>query len=238
MTGFIAEVAPNFAETYDENATGGGGKFPPLPGGKYVATIVPLKKDGSQLVEVADFGGNGGNAKKKVVRIALKIVDESPTGKGRYIHARVPLFSQFASGKENRAFGDFWVKAIGWPKERIEAGQMPGPQDIMGKRVGITLSDPKPAESDYDKKNNPLGVNEVDWYDKAGDPQAAPRRTPGVPVAPWLDADDNLIEEWAPAAAAPAAAPAAIPSWATPATGTVAPTPSAATLSWGNVPSY
>ena len=228
MTGFIADVDANVAAAYEEAQSGGNGTFPPLPGGKYVATIVPLKKDGPNA-EVVDFGGNGANAKKKVVRLAFRIVDESPTGKGRHLFARIPLFSRYAPSQKHpqgapaRAYFDFWIKAIGWPEAEVLAGRLPGPLEIMGKRVTLTLSDPKPAESAYDLEHNPLGTNEISFYDKAGDPQSAPRRTPGVPIAPWLDADDNLIEQWAPAAQATTQA---APSWGTPpAVGNVTPGP-------------
>jgi len=205
MTGFIAEIDNNAAAAAEEAAAGGGNGFPPLPAGKYQATV--LKVDG-----VADFGGQGGNAKKKVVKIQLQIVADSPNGAKRMYFARIPLFTRFApkdgakEGKTARAFWDFWGKAIGTPDNELILGRLPGVPETQGKRITITLGAPIAPD-----KYNPLGSNEVGFFDKAGDLSATPL---GKAAVAWLDADGNLIGG-APAAAprAQAAAPAGPPAW-------------------------
>ena len=209
--GFTAEIDNNAAKAAEEAAAGGNGTFPPLPGGKYQVIIAKVKG-------VDNFAKSGPNANKKVVNVGFQIVPESPTGKSRYIWGRVPLFSRFApnekypDGAPARGFWDFWEKAIGVPRERILAGDLP--DNIGGTRLTVTLSAPIPPD-----QFNPLGSNEVDFYDKTGDVNVTPKRVAGVSVAPWLDANDNLLPEFtqqtvAGAQAATAAAPAGDP-WAT-----------------------
>lgn len=213
MSGFQTELDPQAAKAAEEAAAGGNGSFPPLPSGKYQVTIAKVEK-------LEDYANSGPNAKKKVVRLRFRIVDHSPTGKGRVIFGRVPLFSRFApnekhpEGASAKGFWDFWEKSMGVDRAYILTGQ-PLPSDIQGKALTITVSAPKPPDS-----HNPLGSNEVDYYDAAGDVNATPVRQPGVPVAPWLDANDNLLPGFsggAPAApgapAAAPAAPAAPPAW-------------------------
>lgn len=211
MSFFTADVDPNVQDAYKEATSGGNGKFPPLPKGEYRGTIVPLKKDGNR-VEVTDFGGKGANAKKKVLRVAVKIDADSPTGAGRIYFARVPLFSRFAptdkhpQGAPARNYFGFFG-ALGVSEEALLSGNIGiGPDQILGKPINFTLGDPQ-APDEY----NPLGYNEIGFFNKPG-PANTPVREPGVPVAPWLDADDNLLETgFAPAAAQGGPAPAVDP---------------------------
>lgn len=205
--GFTAEVDDKVEEAYEESQSGSG-KFPPLPKGRYQAIVVPLKKDGTQITELTDFGGTGANAKKKVLRVAFKIVGESPTGANRTVFARIPMFSRYAPSVKNpggataRAYWDFWTKSAGRSLDEAKTGKFGvGPRDLMGLRVSITLSEP--TEPD---KWNELGSNEISFYDAAdADTSKTPLRVPGKPVAPWLDANDNLLPDWTPSK--PAAAP-------------------------------
>lgn len=230
MSGFATELDPQAAKAAEEAASGGDGSFPPLLGGKYQVTIAKVKG-------VADFGGQGANSKKKIVNIGFRIVDQSPTGKGRYVWGRVPLFSRFApnakhpEGAACRDFWDFWEKAIGVPRDYILSGQ-PLPSDIGGKALTITLSAPTPPDA-----FNPLGSNEIAFYDAAGDVNATPLRQPGVAVAPWLDGNDNLLAGFSGGAPATqgapqqAAAPAAPPAW-----GAAPAAPAAPAAAWAPAP--
>jgi hypothetical protein len=202
--GFVAEIDQETAQAGALPAAGSG-DFPPLTQGKYQARVTKVEG-------VADFGGTGDNSKKKVVKIRVDILEDSPNGAKRVYFPRIPLFTKFASGKDATAFGGFWRDAIGWPQEKLLAGDMPGPEDILGKQITITLSAPK-APDDY----NPLGYNEVSFFSAAGDINA----TPTAPVkAAWLTAEGKLNPDWAPpVAGAPAAqqAPATPPAWGAPA---------------------
>ena len=220
MTGFIAEIDPRAEEAAQEAASGGNGTFPPLPAGKYQATVVDIEG-------VKDFGGTGANSQKKVLKVQLRIVDNSPTGARRTYFDRVPLFTRYAPNEKNpagapaRGFWDFFEKAVGWPRERLIANDLPGVADIQGKQITVTLSAPLPPDS-----YNPLGFNEVSFYDAAGDVSSTPTNPVSVP---WLDATGNLAGGVAPAApAAPqqSAAPAAPPVWGVP-QAPVAPAPPA-----------
>lgn len=210
MTGFVAEIDPRAAEAAEEAAKGGSGGFPPLPAGAYQAYV-------AKVVGTEKFGGSGGNANKQVVRIQVQIVDESPTGRKRSFFVRVPLFTRFAPTEKNpqgapaRGFWDFWEKAMGWSRDLLITGQLPGPSDIGGKPLTIKLGAPKEPDA-----FNPLGYNEVDFFDAPGDINA----TPQTPVrVPWLDDHGNLVAGYVPKAAgaraaAPApAAPSAPPAW-------------------------
>jgi hypothetical protein len=220
MSFFTADVDANASEALKEAQSGGDGKFPPLPKGEYQATIVPLKKDGDRM-EVVDFGGTGANAKKKVLRVAVKISDDSPTGKGRIFFVRVPMFSRYAPNEKHpqgapaRGYFDFFGKGLGVSDEALTSGNLGiGPDQILGKPINIVLSEPQ-LPDDY----NPLGFNEVSFFNKPG-PANTPVRQPGVPVAPWLDADDNLIAGVAPGQTVPggaaAAAAAPVDPWSAP----------------------
>jgi len=217
--GFVAEIDNKAEEA--AKASEGDGNYAPLPAGKYQVTIAKVKG-------VADFGGNGGNKNKKVVNLGFQIVPESPTGKGRFLWDRVPLFSRYApsdkhpDGAPAKAYFDFWEKFIGLDREVVLSGNLP--DNIGGRRGTITISAPIPPD-----QYNPLGSNEVSFYDKEGDVAATPVRAPGVPLAPWLDEHDNLrpefgqaataatvastppVDPYAAAAGAQAAAPAAAP---------------------------
>lgn len=199
---FQADVDPGAQDALNEARSGGNGKFPPLPKGEYRGTIVPLTKDGKRT-EVTDFGGTGPNGKKKVLRIAVKIAPDSPTGAGRTFFARVPLFSRFAPkdgapvGKPARMYFDFFG-ALGVSDEALTSGNIGiGPDQILGKPINIVLGDPQVPDN-----FNELGFSEISFFNKPG-PANTPQRQPGVPVAPWLDANDNLIGGAAPAQGGP-----------------------------------
>lgn len=187
--GFTAEIDQNAAKAAEESE--GNGTFPPLPAGKYQVTIAKVKG-------VSDFGGQGGNKNKKVVNLGFQIVPESPTGKGRWVWDRVPLFSRYApsdkypDGAPAKAYFDFWEKFIGLDREVVLSGNLP--DNIGGKRGTITLSAPIPPD-----QYNPLGSNEVSFYDKAGDVSTTPT---GPVSAPWLDENGNLRPEFGQAATA------------------------------------
>lgn len=189
---FQVEIVQDAQSALEEAQSGGNGKFPPLLKGEYQANVVPLKKDGDR-VEVADFGGTGPNGKKKVLRVAVRIVDGSPLGAKKQFFIRVPLFMRYAptekhpKGAPARMYFDFW-SAMGVPEADILAGHIPDPNVWMGKPLGIVLSDA--IEPD---KYNALGSNEVSFVNKAGNAAASPRRAPGQPLAPWLDGNDNII---------------------------------------------
>ena len=205
MTGFQAVIEGNFDALYDASKSSGGGSFPPLPRGAYQAVVRPLKNDGSQLTEVVDFSKKPEYAGKKAVRVAFAIVDESPTGAKRYFTTRIPLFTAFASGKPAFLFFNFF-EAVGVSKEDLARGVLPGPQDIMGKRVTIFLGEPKEPD-----QWNELGSNEISSIGSPyPDVSRTPIRRPGVPVAAWLDADDNLLPGYG---AAQLQAPAGQPAW-------------------------
>lgn len=237
MSGFQAEIDPHAQKAADEAASGGDGRFPPLPGGRYQATIV-------KIVKIEKFGGDGGNADKKVLRIQVRILEGSPVGAKRTYFVRVPLFSRYAPTQKNpegavaRMFWDFWERAIGVPRDQILAGNLP--DNFQGKQVTITLGAPKPPD-----QYNELGFNEVDFFNAAENDFSS---TPTVPVnVPWLDEKGNRIAfagaPAAPGVQAPPAAPAAPPSWAPSAPASGAPAapsapPAAATPAQGAPPAW
>ncbi len=225
MTGFVAEIDNDAAEAAQEAASGGNGTFPPLPAGKYQAFI-------EKVEGVKPFGGNGGNAKKSVLSLRVKIVAESPTGAGRVYFLRVPLFTRYAPNEKNpkgapaRMFWDFFEKAIGWSRDLLITNQLPGPEDVGGKHLTITLGVPQ-APDQY----NPHGFNEIAFVDAAGDVNATPTNKVMVP---WLDDNGNLTGEWANKAANPGvtqqtapAGPPAPPTFGAPAVGGATPPPPA-----------
>lgn len=235
MSGFIAEVDPNVQAAREEAAAGGNGTYPPIPAGRYQVQIVPLNPAKNLPMELVDFGGSGPNSQKKMVRVAVKVVDHSPTGKGRWFAGRVPLFSRFAPkdgapvGKPARAYFDFWEKVVGLPAEVVMSGNLGvGPEHILGKYATVTLSVKQPRDA-KDAEHNPLGTNEIEFWDAPlalGDTTGTPALAPGVPVAPWLDGKGNLIPGFvfdylkAPGAPAQGGAPAAQPPaqlWGAPA---------------------
>lgn len=212
--GFSANVGPDAAAAYKEAAESSG-KFPPLPGGKYQATIVPLDEKNGKQFDIVDFSTrNPEYAGKKALRVRVRIVDGSPTGAKRTFFDRIPLFTRFAPSPKNpqgaparNYFGFF--EAVGATEEQIVSGNFPFElQHLLGKQITITLSDPVLPD-----QYNELGSNEVSFYGKPGSVELTPVRVPGQPVAPWLDADDELLpgfggSEAQGGPAAPVAAPA------------------------------
>lgn len=216
--GFVAEID---AESKRAGALpeSGSGEFPPLVKGRYQMRVRKVKG-------VEAFGGTGDNSQKKVVALEVQILAESPNvdSRNRVYFPRIPLFTKFAPkngqpAKDATAFGGFWRDAMGWPQEKLLAGDMPGENDILGKVFTGTLSDPK-APDDY----NPLGSNEVSFFGAAGDINATPTAKVNVP---WLTAEGKLNPDWTSpsAAAAVGQAPAAPPAWGAPAPGAVATAP-------------
>lgn len=239
MTGFQVEVDAQAAEAMAEAREGSGKGFPPLPKGAYQATVVPLKKDGDRM-KVEEWGGTGPNSKKKVLRIMTRIVDGSPTGAKRHHSIRVPLFTRFAPkngdpvGKPARLYFDFFG-ALGVSDEDLAAGRLPGPDQILGKAIEIVLGEPQVPDN-----FNPLGYNEVSFVNKAGSIDSTPRRQPGVPVAEWLDANDNLIAGAVPGPAqaeTSTAAPSVNP-WATQTAAEEAPQQGIQPGAWAQAASY
>lgn len=191
---FNAEVDQNAQAALDEARAGGNGKFPPLLKGEYPAHIVPLKTDGSNRIEVAKFGGDGPNSQKNVLRIAVKLDAGIPLGAGRVFFGRVPLFSRYAPTTKNpagapaRAYFDFWGKVMGLPDEQLLSGQLNvTPEQILARALNVVLSEPTPPDN-----YNPLGSNEISFFNPSG-PVNPPARAAGQILAPWLDADDNLL---------------------------------------------
>lgn len=235
---FAVEIDPQAAEALEESRSSGGGSFPPLPKGPYQATVVPLKKDGDRM-KVEEWGGSGPNKAKKVLRVAVKIVPESPTGANRTFFLRVPLFTRFAPkdgaavGKPARMYFSFFG-AVGVSDADLAAGKLPGPDQILGKRVEVVLGEPQVPD-----EWNPLGKSEVNFVNRPGSIDSTPRRQPGVPVAPWLDENDNLIEGAVPGQAPQAAAtqPSVNP-WATPAAAEEPPQQGIQPGAWAQAASY
>lgn len=216
MSGFAVQTSAN-AQALMEDALSGRG-FAPLPKGQYQVTIVPVKKDPLTKVEIVPFSKKPEYAGKQAVRIAVRIVDESPTGAKQHFFDRIPLFHSFAPSQKYPqgapAFSHFqFFSALGVSKEDLAAGILPGPDEIMGKRISIFLGEPKEPD-----QYNELGSNEITGYGAPGDLERTPTLTPGVPVAKWLDANGNLIPGYS-SGAATAAAPATpgVPAWGGPA---------------------
>lgn len=207
-TGFAIEVDQNAAAAAQEAAEQqkGGDGFPPLPGGKYQAYV-------EKFLKVEDFAKSGPNAGKKVARFQIKIRDDSPNGAKRVYFLRVPLFTRYAPSEKNpqgapaTMFWDFFEKVAGASREQLLAGQTPGPNEIGGKPLTITLSAPIKPDS-----YNPKGSNEITYVDAPGDIAATPTNKVFVP---WLDDNGNVKPGWGPDAqqAAPAAQQATPPAY-------------------------
>ncbi len=218
MTGFSATVDQQIASTYDEAASAGNGKFPPLPKGNYQAKIVPLSPKNNELFKVEPFNTkNPAYNGKNVLRLRVQIDAESPTGKNRSFNVRIPLFSRYAPSEKSpqgavaKMYFDFWEKVAGASKEQVISGNLPGWEVLANRAMTISISDPKVPD-----QWNELGSNEIAFVSApTGNYAATPVRVPGVPVAPWLDANDNLIA--APQVAA-LQAPAGAPAWGVSAT--------------------
>jgi len=223
--GFTAEIDAETASGKPLEAGSGTGDYPPLIQGKYQMKVI-------EVIEQQKFGGNGDNANKPVLKVRLQIVDESPNGRRRTFYHRLPLFTKFApsaknpQGAANLAFTGFWRDAMGWDEAKLRAGDLPGESDILGKQFTGVLGAPKPPN-----QWNPLGFNEVEFFEKAGDVNATPTAKPNVP---WLDVNGNLVEGYvspvagqpaqaqsytpppAPGAPAPAYVPPAAPAYVPP----------------------
>jgi len=204
--GFTAEIDAETASGKPLESGSGTGDYPPLIKGKYQMTVI-------EVLEQQKWGGQGDNANKPVLKVKLQIVDDSPNGRRRTFYHRLPLFTKFASGKANLQFTGFWRDAIGWDEAKLRAGDLPGESDILGKQFTGVLGAPQPPN-----QWNPLGFNEVEFFEKAGDVNATPTAKPTVP---WLDVNGNLVAGYvSPVAGQPAPAQSYTPP---PAPGAVAP---------------
>ena len=198
--GFIAEIDAETAAGKPLESGSGGGDFPPLTKGKYQMTV-------RKVVKRDVFGGTGPNGQKPVLKLEVQIVEDSPTGKNRVYFPRVPLFTKFApnekhpTGAANLAFTGFWRDAMEWPEEKLRAGELPDENYILGRQFTGVLGAPKPPD-----QWNPLGSNEIDFYEKAGDVNATPTAPPRVP---WLTAEGKLVEGYVAPVAGQAPAPQA-----------------------------
>lgn len=191
--GFIAEIDAETAAGKPLES-GAGGDFPPLSKGKYQFTV-------RKVVKRDVFGGTGDNKDKPVLKLEVQIVEDSPTGKNRVYFPRVPLFTKFASGKSNLAFTGFWRDAMGWDENLLRKGELPDENYILGRRFTGVLSAPKAPD-----QWNPLGSNELDFFEAEGDVNA----TPTAPVkVPWLDANGKLVQGYVAPVAGQQAAPQA-----------------------------
>ena len=187
---FQVEIDQNAAAAAEEAANRtGGGVYPPLPRGRYQAVIKENKG-------VEGFGGSGANSGKKVVRLRVDILEQSPTGATRVFFFRVPLFSRFAPTEKNPdgasawLFWSFFEKVMGVPREDILAGK-PLPSNVEGRRLTIIL-----GKAQKPDEYNPLGFNDIDDVDAPdADFAKTPLRVAGVSVAPWLTPADELIPD-------------------------------------------
>ncbi len=209
--GFQASVDNDVREALDESKSSG--PIAPLPKGRYQVEVVPLDKNKNLLVEAVEFSKKPEYAGKMALCVALKVIAESPTGANRYFFERVPMFSRYLPSQKNpkgapaRAYFGFFG-AVGVSEADIIAGNLPGAEFYIGKRLTVTLGDPiKPDQY------NPLGSNEVAFYDPAGDPSTTPRIIPGQRIAPWLTDDNRDID---PAYAEQQAATAQAADWRNP----------------------
>lgn len=192
---FEAQIDQHAAQAAEAAAarTTSSGDFPPVPGGAY--QVVITSNEG-----VDDFAKDSSNRNygKKVVRLRVDILPDSPTAAKRVYFGRVPLFTRFAPNpeakeQESRTLGasawqfwSFFEKVMGVSRDDIIAGR-PLPSNVEGKRATIILSKPKAPDA-----NNPLGFNEIeDWDAPHADFEKTPKRVPGLAVAPWLTPDDE-----------------------------------------------
>lgn len=219
---FAVQVDANAAAAAEESSNRGSDGFLPLPQGKYQAFV-------EKFLEVQPFtkDQSSPNFGKQVARFQLKIVAESPTGKNRTYFLRVPLFTRYAPSQKSpegapaQMYFDFFGDVAGATREQLIQGQVPSPNEIGGKKLTITLSQPIKPDA-----YNPKGFNEVSFVGAPGDIAATP--TTKVMV-PWLDDHGNVVDGWGPTAAGQApATPAGPPTPpSTPAYGG-APAPAAA----------
>lgn len=177
----------------------GNGEFPPLPAGWYPMVVVENKG----VEELTDDTTNR-NFGKKVVRLQVRIVAESPTGANRSFFHRLPLFSRWApnphssneiSRRDGWPVDEFWhffEKVMGMSLDEIKTGKMRS--DVEGKFLMVKLGKPKAPD-----EHNPLGSNEIeDFAAPSSDFSKVPRINPNVPVAAWLTAEGTLNPAWTP----------------------------------------
>lgn len=197
---FTAEIDAQADEAYaHSNEERGNGEFPPLPLGWYPALIVENKG-----VEELTSDTTNRNHGKNVVRVQVRILDESPTGAKRSFFVRVPLFSRWApnptatneiskrDGWPVDMFWHFFEKVMGMSLDEIKTGKLRS--DVEGKYLLIKLGKPKVPD-----EHNPLGSNEIeDVAAFNNDYTKVPRINPNVPIAPWLTAEGTLNPAWTP----------------------------------------
>lgn len=197
-------------EKADKEAASNSGK--PLPAGKYIATIVTTKKDGSSI-ELVDYANSGANAGKKALNVRFRIEgtpDGAPTGKGRNVFARVGLFKKFAAtgrgtypdGAPNFLFYNFF-ESLGF---EVKGGDftMPDPKSFLGKQVELVLEVREPDQY------NEEGSNEVHFINPATPLAQASVSTPQSSADIWNTSPTEPVpaetpasaDIWAPAASA------------------------------------
>jgi len=199
MTQFIVEVDAQAEQLQEEARKGGGdGKFPPVPAGKYQAFV-------EKIEGVENFGGTGANSQKKVLKLRVKIVAESPVAAGRVYFVKIPLFMRWAPNDKNpqgavaSTYFDFFEKVMQIPSEQVAKGQVGDLEAVGGKPLTVILSKPKAPD-----QWNPLGSNEVSFVNAPGDIKETPQTKLMVP---WLDDNGNLNPQFAQGAPGQGAAP-------------------------------
>lgn len=178
-----------------------------IPKGNYDVTI--------REAEVKVYGKDSSVAGKRYINLQLRVVDDSPTAKGRIAFQKVPLFSnwnpttKYPDGFPTN-YADFFL-ALGVPEDVVEAGKgLPGLSDIKGKRLSVYVT-VKPAD-DF----NDSDYNEVSRFStpKTGTPSAVAELAGGdVWNTPFQPSSETAAEQgdvWStPAAPDPALAAAA-----------------------------
>lgn len=191
-----AQADLGYAHSQEER---GNGEFPPLPAGWYPMVVVENKG-----IEPLTDDTTNRNYGKKVVRLQLRVVADSPTGANRSFFHRLPIFSRWApnpnssneiSRRDGWPVDEFWhffEHVMGMTVDAIKLGKLRS--DVEGKFLMVKLGKPKAPD-----EHNPLGSNEIeDFAAPSNDFTKVPRINPNVPVAAWLTAEGTLNPAWTP----------------------------------------
>ena len=191
-----AQVAPNYQQAIKEQSQANAA----LPAGPYEVTVAKA--------EVVPFRRNGGNCGgKHALSVQLRVADGGERA-GRFIFGRIPLFShwnpsaKYPDGYPIREYGQFF-KAVGATQDQINSGQLPGLDQILGKRLAIKLKfitpedQPDRAEFHENEDGDQMPWNEIGHW--AASAVKAGSSGPAVSADVWGAA---------PAAAAPSTNPA------------------------------
>lgn len=137
----------NNPETAKKALEGGGGE--PVPEGEYIVRI-----DDVQDAAFANKGAHADRKKYPALNLKLKITETGTgTGEGRKVSAfRVPLFSEFASGKSAFEFFTFH-KALGVDFSAEGEVDLPDNEEILGEEVGVylTIGEPNAQGRSYNE---------------------------------------------------------------------------------------